>query len=183
MFLKATWEEEQKSHQKELDELQARVTDLKVRPRWPVLLPTNQFRRRVVHDLTILVVYDVQGQNEVLHAHLQSLMSKSAQIQAAAGEVSEGYTPSGEEKTIEELRQLVGYLKKEREIVECKHELAHQEATRCVRRFLLFFDPLKFIIDLVFSFLFLLRRYRQQWEHATRALDEVRGKLHAEQER
>lgn len=121
---KATWEEEQKSHQKELDELQARVADLK-------------------------------GQNEVLHAHLQSLMSKSAQIQAAAGEVSEGYTPSGEEKTIEELRQLVGYLKKEREIVECKHELAHQEATR----------------------------YRQQWEHATRALDEVRGKLHAEQER
>ncbi len=87
------------------------------------------------NDLTIFVVYDVQGQNEVLHAHLQSLMSKSAQIQAAAGEVSEGYTPSGEEKTIEELRQLVGYLKKEREIVECKHELAHQEATRCVHRF------------------------------------------------
>jgi hypothetical protein len=31
VFPKATWEEEQKSHQKELDELQARVTDLKVR--------------------------------------------------------------------------------------------------------------------------------------------------------
>jgi hypothetical protein len=132
---KATWEEEQKSHQKELDELQARVADLKVRCPLASLLPTNPFRRSVPNDLTIFVVYNVQGQNEVLHAHLQSLMSKSAQIQAAAGEVSEGYTPSGEEKTIEELRQLVGYLKKEREIVECKHELAHQEATRCVRRF------------------------------------------------
>jgi hypothetical protein len=139
----------------------------------------------VPNDLTIFIVYDVQGQNEVLHAHLQSLMSKSAQIQAAAGEVSEGYTPSGEEKTIEELRQLVGYLKKEREIVECKHELAHQEATRCVRRFRSLTPlNLNFLIDLIFSFLFLLlRRYRQQWEHATRALDEVRGKLHAEQER
>jgi beta-phosphoglucomutase-like phosphatase (HAD superfamily) len=39
--------EQARNHEKELDELQARVTDLKVRPRWPVLLPTNQFRRRV----------------------------------------------------------------------------------------------------------------------------------------
>ncbi len=140
MFLKATWEEEQKSHQKELVELQARVTDLKVRsPRTKFVAdkPVSAQSAPMISPFSLFM--DVQGQNEVLHAHLQSLMSKSAQIQAAAGEVSEGYTPSGEEKTIEELRQLVGYLKKEREIVECKHELAHQEATRCVRRFFALF--------------------------------------------
>lgn len=73
-----------------------------------------------------------QAQNDVLHNHLQSLTSKAAQIQAAAGQVPEGFAPTGEERTIEELHQLVGYLKKEREIVECKLELVQQESTRLV---------------------------------------------------
>jgi hypothetical protein len=122
---KAAWEEQQKSHQKELEELQARVADLKVCPSSTHML--RLFTLALIHAFSAL-----QGQNEVLHNHLQALTSKAAQIQAAASEVPEGFAPSGEEKTIEELRQLVGYLKKEREIVECKHELAQQEATRYV---------------------------------------------------
>ena len=78
---------------------------------------------------------DLSSQNTILHQHLESVSSQANRIKAAA---QSSTTPvQGEDETtgnadvkLSELRSVVAYLRKEKEIVDLQLELSKQETTR-----------------------------------------------------
>ncbi|OBZ68761.1 Nucleoprotein TPR [Grifola frondosa] len=78
---------------------------------------------------------DLAEQNNVLHHHLESVSSQAARIKQAAD--SSSNVTSGEaeftddtDTKLSELRSVVAYLRKEKEIVDLQLELSKQENTR-----------------------------------------------------
>ncbi|KAH9974884.1 hypothetical protein BGW80DRAFT_1444514 [Lactifluus volemus] len=73
-------------------------------------------------------------QNNVLHQHLDNVSSQAARIrQAADSSLStpgEGETTDGTEVKLSELRAVINYLRKEKEIVDMQLELCKQENAR-----------------------------------------------------
>jgi nucleoprotein TPR len=73
-------------------------------------------------------------QNNVLHQHLDNVSSQAARIRQAAdssvGTPSEGETADGTESKLSELRAVINYLRKEKEIVDMQLELCKQENAR-----------------------------------------------------
>ncbi|CAL1712475.1 unnamed protein product [Somion occarium] len=77
---------------------------------------------------------DLAAQNNLLHQHLESVTSQAARIrQAADSDVAASGEMEISEDTdtkLSELRSVVSYLRKEKEIVELQLELSKQENTR-----------------------------------------------------
>lgn len=76
---------------------------------------------------------DIGEQNKLLHQHLESVSSHAARIkQVATSSASEpGEVEQADDDTkLTELRSLVTYLRKEKEIIELQLELSKQENTR-----------------------------------------------------
>ena len=77
---------------------------------------------------------DLGEQNKLLHQHLESVTSHAARIQQAASsstaESGEGEPADDADTKLTELRSLVTYLRKEKEIIELQLELSKQENTR-----------------------------------------------------
>ena len=73
-------------------------------------------------------------QNNVLHQHLDNVSSQAARIRQAAdtsvGTLGEGETTDGTESKLSELRSVINYLRKEKEIVDMQLELGKQENAR-----------------------------------------------------
>lgn len=74
-------------------------------------------------------------QNNLLHKHLESVSSQATRIrQATESTASTGVAESdandNADTKLSELRSVVGYLRKEKEIVDLQLELSKQEATR-----------------------------------------------------
>lgn len=74
---------------------------------------------------------DLVSQNTLLHNHLESVSTQAAKIRDAANSSS---TTPGEgdpsDSKLAELRSVVGWLRKEKEIVELQLELSKQETAR-----------------------------------------------------
>eukprot|EP00004_Rigifila_ramosa_P013471 TRINITY_DN2985_c0_g1_i2.p1 TRINITY_DN2985_c0_g1~~TRINITY_DN2985_c0_g1_i2.p1 ORF type:complete len:851 (-),score=265.51 TRINITY_DN2985_c0_g1_i2:1668-4220(-) len=102
---------------------------------------------------------DIEEQNMLLHKHLDSLSHTAARIQNSQSILSRSETQVTETATQsspqDELRQVIGYLRREKEIVETKLQLAHQEASR----------------------------YKHQYEHALRQNQEMHTQFNEERER
>ncbi|KAI0953616.1 hypothetical protein AcW1_007790 [Taiwanofungus camphoratus] len=103
---------------------------------------------------------DLAAQNNLLHQHLESVSSQAARIKQAAD--SSSASVFGEldladdaDTKLAELRSVVAYLRREKEIVELQLELSKQENTRL----------------------------KTQIEHITQNLDETRRALSEERER
>lgn len=77
---------------------------------------------------------DLSSQNTILHQHLESVSSQANRIKAAAQSSStvqgEGDTTEDADTKLSELRSVVAYLRKEKEIVDLQLELSKQETTR-----------------------------------------------------
>jgi hypothetical protein len=72
-------------------------------------------------------------QNNVLHQHLDNVSSQAARIRQAADSVgtpNEGEAADGTEAKLSELRAVINYLRKEKEIVDMQLELCKQENAR-----------------------------------------------------
>ena len=73
-------------------------------------------------------------QNNVLHQHLDNVSSQAARIRQAAdssvGTPSEGEIADGTESKLSELRAVINYLRKEKEVVDMQLELCKQENAR-----------------------------------------------------
>ncbi len=73
-------------------------------------------------------------QNGILHQHLESVSSQAAKIrQAAESSASTSYVAEAGDDAdtkLSELRSVVAYLRKEKEIVDLQLELSKQENTR-----------------------------------------------------
>ncbi|KAF9255642.1 hypothetical protein L218DRAFT_1081738 [Marasmius fiardii PR-910] len=101
---------------------------------------------------------EITEQNQILHQHLESVSSQAARIrQAANAEIAadgenQGADPDAK---LSELRLVIGYLRKQKEIVDLQLELSKQENTRL----------------------------KAQVDHLTQALNEVRQTLSEERER
>lgn len=70
----------------------------------------------------------------MLHQHLDNVSSQAARIRQAAdssvGTPGEGETADGTESKLSELRAVINYLRKEKEIVDMQLELCKQENAR-----------------------------------------------------
>jgi nucleoprotein TPR len=77
---------------------------------------------------------DLAGQNAILHSHLESVSSQAARIRQAADAStaipSETDSTADVDAKLAELRSVVAYLRKEKEIVDLQLELAKQENVR-----------------------------------------------------
>lgn len=82
---------------------------------------------------------DLTGQNAVLHEHLESFSTRAAKIQAqqtAPEQTGEGETASTDaaatshDGSVEQLRQVIKYIRGEKDIVDFQLELANQETAR-----------------------------------------------------
>ena len=77
---------------------------------------------------------DIGEQNKLLHQHLESVSSHAARIKQAAStsnaESGEGDPMDDADTKLTELRSLVTYLRKEKEIIELQLDLSKQENTR-----------------------------------------------------
>jgi nucleoprotein TPR len=73
-------------------------------------------------------------QNNVLHQHLENVSSQATRIRQAADSTvatpGEGDTTDGTEAKLSELRAVINYLRKEKEIVDMQLELGKQENAR-----------------------------------------------------
>ena len=74
-------------------------------------------------------------QNNVLHQHLENVSSQATRIRQAAADsnvatTGEGDTTDGTEAKLSELRAVINYLRKEKEIVDMQLELGKQENAR-----------------------------------------------------
>ncbi|KAK9764735.1 Protein mlp1 [Basidiobolus ranarum] len=101
---------------------------------------------------------DLVAQNNILHSQFETVSAQALRIQKASGEsavVPEGETGSTSDKPLEELREVLRFLRREKDILQCQHELAIQES----------------------------RRLKQQLEHANQSLDETRALLTEERRR
>ncbi|KAI0081625.1 hypothetical protein K474DRAFT_1635534 [Panus rudis PR-1116 ss-1] len=105
-------------------------------------------------------IRDLNAQNNLLHQHLESVTSQAARIRetansaAAPASSSEGDNTDSDTK-LAELRSVVSYLRKEKEIVELQLDLSKQENTRL----------------------------KTQIEHLNQTLEETRRTLSEERER
>ena len=105
-------------------------------------------------------VEDLGGQNKVLLDQLESVSSRVNKFsQNVSNMPTSTTTPSSLEvsnqSSEEQLREIIGYLKREKEIVDCNYELALQET----------------------------KRLKQQLDHTMSDLDQVRVDLEREQQR
>ncbi|KAH0544558.1 hypothetical protein FGG08_001330 [Glutinoglossum americanum] len=123
------WDDMQKNFEKELSEMRARRDDL-------------------------------ISQNKLLHQQLEAFGSQVAALQQnrashvdAEGEGTPGGTPSGTDNSVDDFREIIRYLRREKEIVDVQYELSIQES----------------------------KRLKKQLDHTQSQLDETRLKL--EQER
>ncbi|KAL0960729.1 hypothetical protein HGRIS_005754 [Hohenbuehelia grisea] len=102
---------------------------------------------------------DLKSQNDLLHQHLETVSSQAAKIrQAADSSVTasgEGESGDDADTKLAELRSVVAYLRKEKEIVDLQLELSKQENARL----------------------------KAQIDHLTQNLDETRKTLSEERER
>ncbi|KAF8843385.1 hypothetical protein BDN67DRAFT_924393 [Paxillus ammoniavirescens] len=103
---------------------------------------------------------DLAAQNALLYQHLDSVSSQAARIRQVADSSTESMSgdvdTSGDMDTkLSELRSVVAYLRKEKEIVDLQLELSKQEGVRL----------------------------KAQIEHLTQSLQEARGTLSEERER
>ncbi|KAJ8468503.1 hypothetical protein ONZ51_g9602 [Trametes cubensis] len=102
---------------------------------------------------------DLSDQNNLLHQHLESVSNHAARIKQAASsttaESGEAEASDDTDTKLTELRSLVTYLRKEKEIIELQLELSKQENTRL----------------------------KTQIEHLSQNLDETRKALSEERER
>ncbi|KAJ6584124.1 hypothetical protein DFH09DRAFT_1434376 [Mycena vulgaris] len=102
---------------------------------------------------------DLTSQNSLLHQHLESVSSQAARIrQAAESSTSasgEGESTDDTDTKLSELRSVVAYLRKEKEIVDLQLELSKQENARL----------------------------KTQIEHLSQTLDDTRATLSDERER
>ena len=77
---------------------------------------------------------DLATQNSLLHQHLESVTTQAAKIRQAADTEASGSgdvdTSGDADGKLSELRSVVSYLRKEKEIVELQLELSKQENTR-----------------------------------------------------
>lgn len=82
---------------------------------------------------------DLQTQNGILHSQLDQVTAQAQRIQQRAtsldaGEIAEAAEVAGEtggsDKTIEELREVIRFLRREKEILQCQHEVSLQENQR-----------------------------------------------------
>lgn len=75
---------------------------------------------------------DLVSQNTLLHNHLESVSTQAAKIRDTANKSSTTTEGEGEasDSNLAELRSVVGWLRKEKEIVELQLELSKQEAAR-----------------------------------------------------
>ncbi|KAF9651639.1 hypothetical protein BDM02DRAFT_3184386 [Thelephora ganbajun] len=99
---------------------------------------------------------DLVAQNTLLHNHLESVSTQAAKIRDAAN--SSSTTPGEGESSdskLTELRSVVGWLRKEKEIVELQLELSKQETARL----------------------------KTQVDHLSQSLDQARTSLSEERER
>lgn len=77
--------------------------------------------------------HDLSSQNALLHQHLESVSSQAARIRQAADSSSsplENDVSDDTDTKLSELRSVVTYLRKEKEIVDLQLELSKQENTR-----------------------------------------------------
>ncbi|KAI0357500.1 hypothetical protein OH77DRAFT_1435746 [Trametes cingulata] len=102
---------------------------------------------------------DLADQNNLLHQHLESVSTHAARIKQAAStataESGEVEASDDADTKLTELRSLVTYLRKEKEIIELQLELSKQENTRL----------------------------KTQIDHLSQSLDETRRALSEERER
>ncbi|KAM5539450.1 hypothetical protein V8D89_006902 [Ganoderma adspersum] len=101
---------------------------------------------------------DLGEQNSILHQHLESVSTHAARIKQAATSTSteaEEVESSDDDTKLTELRSLVTYLCKEKEIIELQLELGKQENTR----------------------------FKTQVDHLSQSLEETRQALSEERER
>lgn len=80
-------------------------------------------------------IKDLTAQNNILHQHLESVSSQAARIRdatnsSAAPVSGEGDATDDADTKLSELRSVVAYLRKEKEIVDLQLELSKQENTR-----------------------------------------------------
>jgi nucleoprotein TPR len=77
---------------------------------------------------------DVSEQNKLLHQHLESVSSQAARIRQAADSSAtaqtEGDATADSDTKLVELRQVVQYLRKEKEIIDLQLELCKQESAQ-----------------------------------------------------
>ena len=78
---------------------------------------------------------DLSAQNALLHQHLETVSNQATRIRQAADstatEATAGDTEGGDVDTkVSELRSVVSYLRKEKEIVDLQLELSKQENVR-----------------------------------------------------
>ena len=79
---------------------------------------------------------DLVSQNTLLHNHLDSVSSQAAKIRDAAGSSvampsdTDGDSSEASDTKLSELRSVVSWLRKEKEIVELQLELSKQETAR-----------------------------------------------------
>lgn len=77
---------------------------------------------------------DLAAQNSLLHQHLESVSTQAARIRQAADSsalvVGEGEGNDDADTKLSELRSVVAYLRKEKEIVDLQLELSKQENLR-----------------------------------------------------
>jgi len=72
---------------------------------------------------------DLTAHNDLLHQHLEDVSSQATRIRQAAGPSGEDAEDTSSSK-LSELRSVVAYLRKEKEIVDLQLELSKQENTR-----------------------------------------------------
>lgn len=74
---------------------------------------------------------DLNEQNSLLHQHLESVSSQAARIKQAADTSAPATSDADDtDAKVSELRSVVSYLRREKEIVELQLELSKQENTR-----------------------------------------------------
>lgn len=82
-------------------------------------------------DLNDVSAQDLTAQNDLLHQHLESVSSQAARIrQAADSSVGDADDVNGPEPAASELRSVVSYLRKEKEIADLQLEINQQEIAR-----------------------------------------------------
>lgn len=84
---------------------------------------------------TLFSCKELKEQNTTLYQHLESVSLQATRIRQAANETSAGAlaeddTNSDNEGKLGELRSVVTYLRREKEIVDLQHELGKQEIAR-----------------------------------------------------
>jgi nucleoprotein TPR len=73
---------------------------------------------------------DLVEQNKVLHGHLESVSSQAAKIRQAAAADVDAPAADGEDAKLAELRQVIAFLRREKDIVDMQLVLARQENDR-----------------------------------------------------